>query len=504
MNNIYDDTTINIYGHYKDTCDIKINTVGDCSVYDTYEEQIMTEYTEDDDYSEEHHYYTFTNIMSPGYNYYTHKTHYNACDVSYDSSNKPICKIGQTFYVSVDKNVYNKFYWKFTGIKKEADGTKTPVVFDSVNYAMNVYGYTTKEDVLKNRLNEIKLQSNETAEEFKYIRMKDNDYYGFFVPMDLKRHDITVDSSNPMTVDSSNDMYPLNDFSIRNLYIEVTEIYKPKTVTFYIYNDMDVNMLAADSSVISIYNRETDNSDKKFPYKKEIQTIDGEYYIDDKKYNGDNMRITCVNASDEYAKDWYFIADNNIGNITHLGEYAIINVYDNMTVHLSLSKSVVAYMYITADSTIRVYDIYRKMVVPTDGKTLYTTDARPNSPYMLQAYFMASSSDTTANVITVEKRFYNNDDVEDLTKFESAQISISNGTVQYNNMSMSTDGHYEISFRNTVRYESKTANVMVIYSDGNNIKPTINEEGTINYTVNNGNTVFKFTELTDTTNTYTL
>ena len=69
---------------------------------------------------------------------------------------------------------------------------------------------------------------------------------------------------------------------------------------------------------------------------------------------------------------------------------------------------------------------------------------------------------------------------------------------------MSTDGHYEISFRNTVRYESKTANVMVIYSDGNNIKPTINEEGTINYTVNNGNTVFKFTELTDTTNTYTL
>ena len=175
-----------------------------------------------------------------------------------------------------------------------------------------------------------------------------------------------------------------------------------------------------------------------------------------------------------------------------------------MTVHLSLSKSVVAYMYITADSTIRVYDIYRKMVVPTDGKTLYTTDATPNSSYMLKAYFKVSSSDLTANVITVEKRFYNNDDVEDLTKFESAQISISNGTVQYNNMSMSTDGHYEISFRNTVRYESKTANVMVIYSDGNNIKPTINEEGTINYTVNNGNTVFKFTELTDTTNTYTL
>ena len=213
------------------------------------------------------------------------------------------------------------------------------------------------------------------------------------------------------------------------------------------------------------------------------------------------MRITCVNASDEYAKDWYFIADNNIGNITHLGEYAIINVYDNMTVHLSLSKSVVAYMYITADSTISVYDIYREMVVPTDG-TMYTTDATPNSSYMLKAYFKVSSSDLTANVITVEKRFYNNDDVEDLTKFESAQISISNGTVQYNNMR--TDGHYEISFRNTVRYESKTANVMVIYSDGNNIKPTINEEGTINYTVNNGNTVFKFTELTDTTNTYTL
>lgn len=157
MNNIYDDTTINIYGHYKDTCDIKINTVGDCSVYDTYEHQIMTEYTEDDDYSEEHYYYTFTNIMSPGYNYYTHKTHYNACDVSYPSGDAKdaLCKIGQTFYVSVDENVYNKFYWKFTGTKREADGTKTTVVFDSVDYAMKVNGYTTKEDVLKNRLNEI-------------------------------------------------------------------------------------------------------------------------------------------------------------------------------------------------------------------------------------------------------------------------------------------------------------------------------------------------------------
>lgn len=72
--------------------------------------------------------------------------------------------------------------------------------------------------------------------------MKDNDYYGFFVPMDLKQHYINVDPSNPMTDDSSNPMYPLNDFSIRNLYIEVTEIYKPKTVTFYIYDDMDVEM----------------------------------------------------------------------------------------------------------------------------------------------------------------------------------------------------------------------------------------------------------------------
>ena len=108
--------------------------------------------------------------------------------------------------------------------------------------------------------------------------MKDNDYYGFFVPMDLKRHDITVDSSNPMTVDSSNDMYPLNDFSIRNLYIEVSEIYKPKTVTFYIYDDMDVKMMKADSSVIYIYNK-ADNSDGKYPYKTEIKTIDGVDYI---------------------------------------------------------------------------------------------------------------------------------------------------------------------------------------------------------------------------------
>ena len=77
LNNIHDDTTINIYGHYKDTCDIKINTVGDCSVYDTYEHHRITEYGGADDY------YTFTNIMSPGYNYYTHRTHYNACDVSY-------------------------------------------------------------------------------------------------------------------------------------------------------------------------------------------------------------------------------------------------------------------------------------------------------------------------------------------------------------------------------------------------------------------------------------
>lgn len=88
--------------------------------------------------------------MSPRDNYYTHKTHYNACDVSYSSgdASKAICKIGQTFYVSVDENVYNKFYWKFTGIKTEADGTKTTVEFDSIDYAKNVYGYTTKEEVL--------------------------------------------------------------------------------------------------------------------------------------------------------------------------------------------------------------------------------------------------------------------------------------------------------------------------------------------------------------------
>lgn len=149
LNNIYDDTTIDIYGHYKDICDIKINTVGDCSVYDTYEEQTITEYNASNGYSEEH-YQTFTNIMSPRDNYYTHKTHYNACDVSYSSGDdsKPICKIGQTFYVSVDENVYNKFYWKFTGIKTETDGTKTTVEFDSIKYAMNVYGYTTKEEVL--------------------------------------------------------------------------------------------------------------------------------------------------------------------------------------------------------------------------------------------------------------------------------------------------------------------------------------------------------------------
>ena len=133
--------------------------------------------------------------------------------------------------------------------------------------------------------------------------MKDNDYYGFFVPMDLK---------HGMTVDSSNDMYPLNDFSIRNLYIKVSEIYKPKTVTFYIYDDMDVKMKKADSSVISIYNK-ADNSDGKYPYKTEIKTIDGDYYVGDNKYNGDNMRITCVNATVTDA-NWYFIADNNIGN----------------------------------------------------------------------------------------------------------------------------------------------------------------------------------------------
>ena len=89
-------------------------------------------------------------------------------------------------------------------------------------------------------------------------------------------------------------------------------------------------------------------------------------------------------------------------------------------------------MYITADSTIRVYDIYRKMVVPTDGVTVHTTDATPNSSHMLQAYFSVSSSDMTANVITVEKRFFyvENDMVaEDLSERSSVQISISNGTV---------------------------------------------------------------------------
>ena len=77
--------------------------------------------------------------------------------------------------------------------------------------------------------------------------------------MDLKRHYITVDSSNPMTVDSSNVMYPLNDFSIRNLYIEVSEIYKPKTVTFYIYDDIDVEMLMFNGETYVIYNKSTDN-----------------------------------------------------------------------------------------------------------------------------------------------------------------------------------------------------------------------------------------------------
>ena len=507
LNNVSDDTTINIYGHYKDVCDIKINTVGDCSVYDTYEEQTITEYNASNGYSEEQ-YQTFTNIMNPGYNYYTHKTHYNACDVSYSSgdASKAICKIGQTFYVSVDENVYNKFYWKFTGIKTEPDGTKTTVEFDSLDYAMNVYGYTTKADVLKNRLNEIQLQSGATVEEFKTIRMKDNDYYGFFVPMDLKQHYINVNPSNPMTDESTNPMYPLNKFSIRNLYIEVTEKYKPKTVTFYIYDDMDVKMMNADSTVSVIYGK-GDNSTGNYPYKKVITTNDGDYYVGDNQYNGDNIRITCVNATDTDAKNWYYIADNNIGNkseVHPLGEYAIINAYDNMTVHLSLSKSVVAYMRITADSTISVYDIYREMVVPTDD-TWYTTDATPNSPYMLQAYFKVSSSDLTANVITVEKRFFYVEDgmvAEDLSERSRVQISISDGTVQYNNMR--TDGYYKISFKNTIRYESKNADVMVMYSDGRNIIPKINEWGTVNYTVNNGNTVFKFKDLTDTTNTYTL
>ena len=239
---------------------------------------------------------------------------------------------------------------------------------------------------------------------------------------------------------------------------------------------MDVKMMNADSTVISIYNRKTDNSAGNYPYKKVITTNDGDYYVGDNKYNGDNMRITCDNATDTKANNWYFITDNNIGNkseVHRLSEYAIINAYDNMTVHLSLSKSVVAYMYITADSTISVYDIYREMVVPTDGVTVHTTDTTPNSSHMLQAYFSVSSSDLTANVITVEKRFYKDNGEEDLTESTSAQISISNGTVQYDNMR--TDGHYEISFKNTIRYESKNADVMVMYSDGRNIIPKINE-----------------------------
>ena len=307
--------------------------------------------------------------------------------------------------------------------------------------------------------------------------MKDNDYYGFFVPMDLKQHYINVNPSNPMTDESTNPMYPLNKFSIRNLYIEVTEKYKSKTVTFYIYDDMDVKMMNADSTVSVIYGK-GDTPDGKFPYKKVITTNDGDYYVGDNQYNGDNIRITCVNATDTDAKNWYYIADNNIGNkseVHPLGEYAIINVYDNMTVHLSLSKSVVAYMRITADSTISVYDIYREMVVPTDD-TWYTTDTTPNSPHMLQAYFKVSSSDLTANVITVEKRFFYVEDgmvAEDLSERSRVQISISDGTVQYNNMR--TDGYYKISFKNTIRYESKNADVMVMYSDGRNIIPKINE-----------------------------
>lgn len=296
--------------------------------------------------------------------------------------------------------------------------------------------------------------------------MKDNDYYGFFVPMDLK-HGMTVDSSNPM--------YPLNDFSIRNVYIKVSEIYKSKTVTFYIYDDMDVEMLKFNGETDVIY-KNGDNQDGKFPYKKVIQTQDGDYYVGEKLYNGDNMNITCKNAKDEDARGWYFITDNNIGNksaVHSLGNYSIINAYDNMTVHLSLSKVVVASMYITADSTISVVDINRPTnVVPTDGETVYTTDDTPGSSYALQAYFRVNSSDKTADVITVEIRFYDNDKVEDLTEFTSEQISISNGTIQYNKMR--TDGHYEISFRNTIRYEKKNANVMVMYSDGDNIIPKIN------------------------------
>ena len=117
---------------------------------------------------------------------------------------------------------------------------------------------------------------------------------------------------------------------------------------------MDVEMLKFNGETDVIYNKSTDNKNKKFPYKKEIQTQDGDYYVGEKLYNGDNMNITCKNATDEYARGWYFITDNNIGNksaVHNLDEYSIINAYDNMTVHLSLSKVVVASMYITADST---------------------------------------------------------------------------------------------------------------------------------------------------------
>ena len=326
--------------------------------------------------------------------------------------------------------------------------------------------------------------------------MKDNDYYGFFVPMDLK---------HGMTDASTNDMYPLNDFSIRNLYIEVSEIYKPKTVTFYIYDDMDVEMLMFNGDTSVIY-KQGDIPNGKFPYKKEIQTIDGDYYVDEKLYNGDNMNITCKNATVKGVNKWYFITDNNIGNkgeVHQLGKYVIINAHDNMTVHLSLSKSAVADMYITADSGISVVDINRPAnVVPTDGNTLYTTDATLNSPYMLQAYFKVSSSDMTADAITAEKRFYYDNDVEDSTQFASAQISISDGTIQYKDMR--EYGYYTISFRNTICYERKSAKVMVMYSDGDNIIPKINGHGTANSTTNDGNAVFTFKDLSNTTNTYTL
>ena len=155
------------------------------------------------------------------------------------------------------------------------------------------------------------------------------------------------------------------------------------------------------------------------------------------------MNITCKNATDEHVKTWYFITDNNIGNnstVYNLGAYVIINAYDNMTVHLSLSKMLVASMYITADSTISVVDINRPTnVVPTDGKNVYKTDDTPGSSYALQAYFKVNSSDTTADVITVEKRFYDNDKVEDLTEFTSEQISVSDGTILYKKMH--TDGY---------------------------------------------------------------